>query len=269
MTRTFPLAGIAALGTRVNERLFYGAAGFVGVLVVWEVTAQLGLYRKSLLSTPSAIWRAGVADFGSGAMWPHILTSLSEFAGGFVLAMVIGVPLGLIIGSFRRVDYTLSGLLAGLNATPNVALIPLIVLTAGIDYEAKVIIVFLSAFFAIVVTTFAGVTTTARRHVEITQSFGGSRWLAFRTVVLPSAFPFILSGTRIGLGRALVGVVSAEIIAANEGLGFYISMWGTFLDTARVMLGILIFGVLGLIVGEVLRVIERRFEAWRPDLHSR
>src|SRR5207249_10176701 len=100
----------------------------------------------------------------------------------------------------------------------------------GDRLRAKVVVVFLSAFFSVVVTTFTGVSTTAARHLDITRSFGGSRWLAFRTVVLPSTFPFILSGTRIGLGRALVGVVSAEIISANQGLGFYISLYGTFLD---------------------------------------
>jgi ABC-type nitrate/sulfonate/bicarbonate transport system permease component len=253
--------------SRVNERLLFGMLGFTGLLIVWETTASLGLYRRSLLSTPSAIWRAAANDFGNGAIWPHITTSLGEFAAGFVIAMVIGIPLGLLIGSFRRVDYLFNGLLAGLNATPNVALIPLIILVAGIGLEAKVIIVFLSAFFSVVVTTFTGVSTTAARHLDITRSFGGTRWLAFRTVVLPSTFPFILSGTRIGLGRALVGVVSAELLSANQGLGFYISLYGTFLDTARVMLGIAIFGVFGVVIGERLRVVERRFEIWRPDLH--
>lgn len=250
-----------------NERVFYGVIGLVGVIAVWEITANLGLFRKSLLSTPTLIWRAAVTDFGSGAIWPHIGVSASEFAIGFVASLAIGIPLGLAIGWFRRVDYFLNALLAGLNATPNVALIPLIVLLAGIGLESKVIVVFLSAFFAVVVTTFTGVQSIARRHLEITRSFGGSRWLAFRTVALPSTIPFILSGTRIGAGRALVGVVSAELLSANVGLGFYISFFGTFLDTARVMLGIVLFGVFGVILGEVIRVAERRFEVWRPEIH--
>jgi ABC-type nitrate/sulfonate/bicarbonate transport system permease component len=252
---------------KVNERLFYGVLGFVGLALVWETTANLGLYRKSLLSTPSAIWKAAMTDFGSGTILPHILISLEEFAFGFLVSMVIAVPLGLAIGWFRRVDYALSALLAALNATPNVALIPLIVLLAGIGLESKVIVVFLSAFFAIMVTTFAGVQSIARRHLEITRSFGGSRWLAFRTVALPSTFPFILSGIRIGVGRALVGVVSAEFIAANQGLGFYIGLTGSFLDTSRVMLGIVLFGIFGVMLGELLRLVEKRFEVWRPEIH--
>ncbi len=251
----------------VNERVFYGVVGFVGLVVVWEAATGTGLLRRSLLSAPSAIWRAAAADFGSGVIWPHIATSLSEFAVGFAVSLAIGIPVGLAIGWFRRVDYFLSALLAGLNATPNVALIPLIVLVAGIGLESKAIVVFLSAFFAVVVTTFAGVQSISRRHLEITRSFGGSRWLAFRTVALPSTIPFILSGIRIGAGRALVGVVAAELLSANVGLGFYMELFGTFLDTSRVMLGIVLFGIFGVVVGEVIRVAERRFEVWRPDIH--
>jgi ABC-type nitrate/sulfonate/bicarbonate transport system permease component len=253
---------------KVNERLFYGVIGFVGLVLVWETTANLGLYRKSLLSTPSAIWRAAVSDFGDGSIWPHITTSLEEFAIGFFVSLAIAIPLGLAIGWFRRVDYSTSALLAAVNATPNVALIPLIVLIAGIGLESKVIVVFLSAFFAVMVTTSAGVQSIARRHLEITRSFGGSQWLAFRTVALPSTLPFILSGIRIGAGRALVGVVSAEFLSANKGLGFYIGITGSFLDTSRVMLGIVIFGIFGVLIGELLRVVERRFEVWRPDIRA-
>lgn len=261
------MIGLLAGLRRPNERLVYGLLGFIAVIAVWEITANLGLFRKSLLSTPSLIWHAATVDFGSGAIWQHINVSATEFAIGFAVSLVIGIPLGLAIGWFKRVDAFLSLLLAGLNATPNVALIPLIVLIAGIGLESKVIVVFLSAFFAVVVTTFTGMQSVARRHLEITRSFGGSRWLAFRTVALPSTIPFILSGVRIGAGRALVGVVSAELLSANVGVGFYISLYGTFLDTARVMLGIVLFGVFGVILGEAIRVAERRFEVWRPDIH--
>jgi NitT/TauT family transport system permease protein len=253
---------------KVNDRVFYGVLGFVGLALLWEVTANLGLYRKSLLSTPTAIWRAAVMDFGNGTIWPHIITSLEEFAIGFFVSLIIAIPLGLAIGWFRRVDYATTALLAALNATPNVALIPLIVLIAGIGLESKVIVVFLSAFFAVMVTTSAGVQSIARRHLEITRSFGGSQWLAFQTVALPSTLPFILSGIRIGAGRALVGVVSAEFLSSREGLGFYLGLYGQLLDTARLMLGIVLFGVFGIVIGELLRIIERRFEVWRQEIRA-
>jgi ABC-type nitrate/sulfonate/bicarbonate transport system permease component len=263
------LMPIARARGALGERLFYGLIGLVVVLAVWEATAQMGLYKRSLMSLPSSILRVAIEDTTNGSIWPHIGVSAQEFAIGFAASLAIGIPLGLAIGLFRRVDYTLNGLLAGLNATPNVALIPLVILIFGLGIEAKAVVVFLSAFFAVVVTTFTGVQATARRHLEITRSFGGSPWLAFRSVVLPSTLPFIISGIRIGAGRALVGVVSAEILSANVGLGFYIALKAQFLDTARAMFGIILFGLFGLLLGEGVRLVERRFEAWRPELHNR
>ena len=267
--RATPMRGLRRLlqPYSTTERVALGVIGLVGLIVVWEGAVALGLLGRSLLSTPSRIWSAAVMDFGSGVIWQHIGTSFQEFALGFAAAIVIGIPLGLAIGWFPRVDHLLSALLAGLNATPNVALIPLIVVIAGIGLESKVIVVFLSAFFAVMVTTYTGIRSVARRHLEITRSFGGSRLLAFRTVGLPSTVPFMISGTRIGTGRALVGVVSAEILAANAGLGFYIDRSATFLDTSRAMLGIILFGLIGLIAGELIRAVERRYQAWRPELH--
>jgi NitT/TauT family transport system permease protein len=256
---------LAAIGG-ANERALFGVLGFVGISIIWEVASNSGLFRKSLLSSPTLIWNAAATDFGNGSIWPHITTSLAEFSLGFVLALAIGIPLGLVIGAFRRVDYFMSVLLSGINATPKVAIVPLIILVAGIGLEAKLIVVFLLTIFAVVVSTVAGVQSVAERHLDITRSFGASRWLAFRSVVLPSTFPFILTGVRIGAGRALVGVVTAEFLAANEGIGYYIGLYGVFLDTARVMLGIVLLGLFGVVTGELLRLIERHFEVWRPEI---
>jgi NitT/TauT family transport system permease protein len=262
---TPPFRRLAAVGG-ANERIVFGLLGFVGISVLWEVTSNLGLYRRSLLSSPTLIWKAATTDFGNGTIWPHITTSLTEFSLGFLLALAIGIPLGLLIGMFKRVDYFMSVLLSGINATPKVAIVPLIILIAGIGLEAKLVVVFLLTIFAVVVSTVAGVQSVAERHLDITRSFGAPRWLVFRSVVLPSTFPFILTGVRIGAGRALVGVVTAEFLAANEGIGYYISLYGVFLDTSRVMLGIVLLGLFGVALGEVLRYIERRFEVWRPEI---
>lgn len=249
-----------------RERVALGLIGFVGLIATWEGAVRAGLVRSALISQPSRIWTVAVQDFSSGIIWQHILTSLSEFGVGFIAALVLGIPIGLMIGWFPRVDQLLSGLLAGLNATPNVALIPLIVLIFGIQFESKVVVVFLSAFFAVMITTYTGIRSIARRHLDITRSFGGSAWLAFRTVAVPSTVPFMISGTRIGAGRALVGVVSAEILAATAGLGLYINRSAIFLDIGRVMLGIILFGLIGLVFGEMLRAVEKKFDTWRPEI---
>ncbi len=262
----FPAAAVLRL-PRLNERLFYGVLGFVIVIAAWEAAADLGLYRRSLLSSPSVIWSTAVADVTSGAIWPHLWVSFEEFGLGLGAALLIGIPLGLAIGMFERVDHLVSFLLYGIYSTPKAAIAPLIILVAGIGLESKVLFVFLLAFFSLVVSTLAGVRATSERHLDIARSFGADRWLVFRTVVLPSTFPFILTGIRIAVGRALVGVVVAEELAASAGVGYYIEFYGTFLDTGRVMLGVVILGTFGLVLGELVRRLEKRFEAWRPEVH--
>ena len=265
-------AGPMAVGpirrlARSNERLFYGIVGFIVVIVIWEAAADLGLYRRSLLSSPSFIWNAAVADFGAGTIWPDLGASFTEFAVGFVAALLIGVPLGFAIGMFRRVDDFLSPLLFGIYSTPKAAIAPLLILVFGLGLESKVILVFLLAFFSVIVSTVSGVRAITERHLDIAQSFGASRWLRFRSVILPSTFPFILTGIRIATGRALVGVIVAEELAANQGIGHYIEMNGSFLQTSRVMLGVVLLGLFGIVLGEGVRRIEKRFEVWRPEIH--
>ena len=252
---------------RAYERLFYGILGFVVVLAVWELAGDLGLYRKSLLSTPSLVWTAAVQDFGSGTIWPDLRTSGIEFALGFISALIVGIPLGFAIGLFARVDDTVSPLLYGIYSTPKAAIAPLIILVFGIGLESKVILVFLLTFFSIIVSTVSGVRAVNERHLDLAQSFGASRMLRLRSVVLPSTFPFILTGIRIATGRALVGVIVAEELAANEGIGHYIELYGAFLQTSRVMLGVVLLGVFGVALGEIVKRVEKRYEVWRPEIH--
>ena len=252
---------------RANERLLYGIVGFIVVLVLWEAAADLGLYRRSLLSSPSFIWTAAVQDFGSGTIFPDLSTSLIEFSLGFFAALIIGIPLGFLIGMFQRVDDLLSPLLYGVYSTPKAAIAPLIILVAGIGLESKVILVFLLAFFSVIVSTVSGVRATTERHLDLARSFGAPRMLIFRSVILPSTFPFILTGIRIATGRALVGVIVAEELAANEGIGHYIELYGAFLQTSRVMLGVVLLGVFGVALGELVRRVEKRYEVWRPEIH--
>jgi ABC-type nitrate/sulfonate/bicarbonate transport system, permease component len=264
--RRAPSPGRRRIG-RPSDRLLFGVLGFVGILVVWELAADVGMFKKSLMSAPSLIWKAGVTDFTSGALWPHIGTSMSEWLVGFAIAAIVGIPLGLAIGWFRHLDYLASVLLSALYATPKVALVPMIILVAGIGLEAKVIVVLLLSIFAIIVSTVAGVHSVDKRHQDIARSFGASQSLIFRSVVLPSTIPFILSGLRIGVGRALVGVVVAEFLVANQGLGWYISFNGTMLNSSRVYLGILLLGGFGIALGEFIRLFEKRFDVWRPEIN--
>jgi ABC-type nitrate/sulfonate/bicarbonate transport system permease component len=253
---------------RPNERLVYGLLGFVIVLPLWELVVQLGLVRRVTLSSPSLIAEAAVNDLIlTGTLWPHLFQSSQQFVLGLGLALITGVPLGLALGLFRRLNYLLDPWLSAIYATPTIALVPLIVLVLGLGLESKVFIVWLEAIFVIVVSTMVGVRAAEARYLDLAKSFRASRGLTFRSVIIPSSFPFILTALRLGTTRALVGVVVAEFFASNRGLGFFINFSGTTLRTDRVMLGVILLGLLGVAMGEGVRRIERRYEKWRPEIH--
>jgi ABC-type nitrate/sulfonate/bicarbonate transport system permease component len=236
------------------------------VLIVWEIVVDLKLEKASLLSSPTRIVTAAIQDFGSGAIWPHIGTSFLEWAVGFALAIGVGIPFGLAVGMFRRLEYLVDPFLAALYATPTVAIAPLVILVLGIELPAKFFLVFLFGVLPMTIATINGVHSAERRYLDIARSFRAPAMLRFRSVILPSSVPYIIAGLRIAGGHALVGVIVAEFLAANAGLGFYISFNGTTLNSARVFLGILIIGAFGVFYGEVIRRIEAKYEVWRPAL---
>lgn len=274
--QTVPLKRVSHPGPRhrsmprPSERAVFGLLGFVIVLVTWELASSsqygFGLVKRVLLSSPTLIFEAAVADISSGAIWPHIVESGKEYVFGFGAALITGIPLGLAIGWFRRLNYILDPWLSAIYATPTVALIPLIILIFGIDLGAKVVVVWLEAIFVITVSAASGVRAADAKYHDIAESFRASKWTVFRTVTLPASVPYILTGVRLGTGRALVGVVVSEFLAANAGIGFYISLNGSFFNSARVFFGIILLGVLGVTLGELVRVAEKRFDRWRPAI---
>ena len=252
---------------KINERLAFGLLGFLIVLPLWELVVRAGLVRRVTLSSPSLIATAAVDQlFITGNLWPHLFRSSQQFVLGLGLALVTGVLLGLALGMFRRLNYLLDPWLSALYATPTIALAPLIILILGLGLESKVFIVWLEAIFVIVVSTMAGVRAAESRFLEIAKSFGATRWGAFTSVIVPSSVPFIITAARLGTTRGLVGVVVAEFLSSNAGIGFYINFSGTTLRTDRVMLGVILLGLFGVLMGEAVRVVERRFERWRPDI---
>ena len=252
----------------INDRIKYGLIGFLVVLPLWEGAVRLGLVKKVTLSAPSIIANTAINDLIIGRdLWPHLFQSSQQFALGLGLALLTGVPLGLALGLFRRLNYFLDPWLSAIYATPTIALVPIIVLVLGLGLESKIFIVWLEAIFVIVVSTMAGVRAAEARYLDLAKSFRASRWLTFTSVILPSSFPYILTALRLGTTRALVGVVVAEFFAANKGIGFFINFSGTTLRTDRVMLGVIILGLLGVLMGEGVRRLERRFERWRPEFN--
>jgi NitT/TauT family transport system permease protein len=202
--------------------------------------------------------------FADESFYAHLEVSAEEFFSGFALAIVIGVPLGIAMGWYSRVDAVLQPFVSALYATPRIALLPLVIIWFGIGIASKVAIVFLGAIFPILVNMITGVRTVEADFVKVARSFGATDRQMFLTVVLPSAVPMLLTGLRLGLGHALVGIVVGEMYGATQGLGYLIAVAGARFQTDRVMVGIILIAGLGVALTELLRAIERRFERWRP-----
>jgi ABC-type nitrate/sulfonate/bicarbonate transport system permease component len=190
----------------------------------------------------------------------------TEFLFGYGAAIVIGVPLGILMGWYGRINAVLDPFVSALYATPRIALLPLLMIWFGIGLMSKVAIVFLGAIFPILVNTITGMRTLNADFVKVARSFGASDRQIFLTVALPSSVPLLLTGLRLGLGHALVGIVVGEMYGATHGLGFLIATSGARFQTDKVMVGIILIASAGVAMTELLRLIERRYEGWRPRL---
>ena len=252
-----------------NERAIIGTSGVFLFLCVWEYTGGIAkLINPLFLSAPSRILKAGYDLFASGEIYNDLWVSGVELALGFLLAIVTAIPLGLLAGWYRRFNYLCEPFLDALNATPRVALLPLIIIWVGIGIWSKVLIVYLGAFFPIVINTLAGVRTTDVRLLKAARSFKANDAKLFTSVILPSTVPFIMAGLRQGLGRALVGVVVGELYAATAGVGFMITVAGATFQTDKVFVGVLIIAAAGVVLTKALERIEHRFEKWRPHFEG-
>jgi ABC-type nitrate/sulfonate/bicarbonate transport system permease component len=250
-----------------NEKKLLGIAGVVTFLVVWELVGNvLQLINPMFMSAPSLIFTAGVGMFSSGEIYNDLYVSGIELFWGFLLSALVAVPFGIMVGWYKRMSYIFDPFINAMNATPRVALLPLVIIWLGIGILSKVGIIFLGAVFPILINTRDGVKTTPYNLLTAARSFGASEWMLFKTVVLPSTIPFILTGLRLGLGRAIVGVMVGELYAATAGIGFMITVAGATFQTDKVFVGVLIFALTGMMGMELLTRIERRFDKWRPKV---
>ena len=247
-----------------QEKKILGTVAVVIFLTIWELVGNtFQLINPMFMSAPSLIYKAAVGLFTSGEIYNDLYVSGVEFAWGLFLSIIFGIPFGIGCGWYRRMAYIFDPFINAMNATPRVALLPLVIIWLGIGILSKVGIIFLGAVFPILINTRDGVKTTPHTLLNAAKSFGASEWQIFKSVVLPSTLPFILTGLRLGVGRALIGVMVGELYAATAGIGFMITVAGATFQTDKVFVGILIFATTGMIAMELLTRLESRFDKWR------
>jgi ABC-type nitrate/sulfonate/bicarbonate transport system permease component len=250
-----------------QERKILGTVSVVLFLAVWELVGNVYQWINPLfMSAPSLILKAAIELFRSGEIWNDLYVSGVEFFWGFILSVVVGIPFGIAVGWYKRAAYIFDPFVNAMNATPRVALLPLIIIWLGIGILSKVGIIFLGGVFPLMINTRDGVKTTPINLPNAAKSFGASQWQIFGSVVLPSTLPFILTGLRLAVGRALIGVFVGELYAATAGIGFMVTVAGATFQTDKVFVGILIFIIVGLVGTNALDRVERRFDKWRPKV---
>jgi ABC-type nitrate/sulfonate/bicarbonate transport system permease component len=238
-------------------------SGIVLFLAAWEGSSRVGWLDPLFASSPSLILEKLISMIGDGSLWPHVAASANIAALGFGFSVLVGVPLGLAMGRSKNIRAAVEPFTTALNASPQVAFLPLLIIWLGIGVASKVALVFLGSVIIMVINTEAGVMQVDRRLVETARSFMANERQVLLKVVLPSALPYIIAGMRLGVGRTLVMVVVAEIYAATKGLGYLIFQAGGLYDTAQVFVGVVVLAGAGMLFNALLRWVEKRMAPWQ------
>jgi ABC-type nitrate/sulfonate/bicarbonate transport system permease component len=255
--------GLAALYAR-HYNAILGSTGVALALVLWEWAGTSGAVNPLFISAPSRIVRAFIELSANGELLRDVIVSGKEFIYGFFLAIIVGVPLGILMGWYRPVKAIFDPFVSIFNATPRVALLPLIIIWLGIGINSKIALVFSGALIAILLSTIAGVENLDASLIRAARSFGASDFQIFRTIALPGTVPFLITGMRLGLGHALVGVVVGELYAATAGIGFLIAVAGNTFQTDKVFVGVVIVAFAGLVFTGIFNRVEAHFQSWKP-----
>ncbi len=238
----------------------------IGGLVIWELVGQFVVTNPILFSPLSKVLVIGWTQLTKGQLLYHIGVSASEFALGFLLASVVGVFLGFFMATSRRAQDILDPWVSFFYSSPLVALMPFFLLVFGIGLASKVAIVFVIAVFPILLNAFVGIRSADAHLLEVAAAFHCSRTQVFTKILMPAALPFVIVGLRLGIGRALTGVVVGELFASRAGVGYLITSAGQSFDTATVFLGVLIFSIMGVVLMEGLKHLEQRLAPWRKSV---
>jgi NitT/TauT family transport system permease protein len=245
------------------EPVILGIASFAVILVVWEAVVRLGWANPFFISQPSAVALSLIQSARSGELWRHLAVSLREFGIGYGASVVIGVLAGALAGRFRTVEYVLDPFLWFLYSAPLIAFYPIFVLWFGLGMPTVIVITFLLSVTQITANTLRGIQGVNPALLRAARSFGATERDLLWKVVLPASVPMVIAGLRLGIGRALMGVVVGELFGATAGLGFSIAYYGALLKTTDMIASLVVIVVLGVLCTQTLSAVEARFSSWR------
>jgi NitT/TauT family transport system permease protein len=242
-------------------------ASLVVLLGTWEIFGRD--VNPVFGSYPSAIAEAGWQLARTGKLWAALSDSLRPFLVGYGLAILIGVPIGLVTGRFRTVEAAIGIYITAGYAMPLVALVPLLVLWLGLGFAVKVAVIFLMSVFPICINTWVGVTAVPKTLIEVGKSFVAPDSVILRRIVLPATLPYIMAGIRLAVGRAVVAMVIAEFFTSISGLGAIIITSANNFDTATMFVPIVILMVMAIGLTYLIGAVERWVAPWQAEIAGR
>ena len=241
----------------------------VGLLVVWQIASSLGWLSTRVLPAPVDVIKAAWTLAASGELWTHVKVSAGRALSGLAIGGGLGLALGLLTGSIRFFETLLDSTIQMVRNIPALALIPLVILWFGIDESAKLFLISVSVFFPVYLNTFHGIRNVDPQLIEMGRTYGLSRWQLYKEVILPGALSSILVGLRFSLGLMWVILIVAETISAQAGIGYLTMNAREFLQTDVVLVGILLYALLGKLADVFARGLERWWLRWHPGYQKR
>ena len=245
-----------------SQALLIRAAPHAGVLIAWELLSRF-VIPPQFLPPPSAIVLAFVTTIRSGELPRQLWQTTSVLLLGFGLAIVTGMAIGIAMGMFKTLRRIVDPYVNAFYAMPTVAMVPLVIIWLGLGFEAKVFLTWLVSVFPVIINAQVGVMNVPPAFIETARAFGCDRWQLFRRVILQAAVPFLIAGIRLGLGRALVGVVVAEMFTALTGLGSMIVFYGNTFRTAELFVPMVVLAILSVVITNLIYRVEVWIAPWR------
>lgn len=237
------------------------------LILLWWLATHLGWIRALFLPKPEAIWGAAkqavAGDLDNHSLWVHVAWSLGRVISTFALAVVTGIPIGLMMGMNRWARGVFDPPIEFYRPLPPLAYLPLMIIWFGIGELSKVLLIYLACFAPVALSARSGVQSASQEQINAALSMGANRWQILRYVVLPSALPEILVGLRIGMGVGWTTLVAAEMVAATAGLGQMVLNASNFLRTDVVIMGIIMIGAFASLFELAMRQLEKRLVPWK------
>lgn len=265
---TEPLRRTAARGAK--RRRIGSALGLFGlrllllvvVLAVWQFAVQLGWINPFFLSEPTAVIGRIGHLLGTGQLYSDMAFTLENVLAGFLISAVAGIASACLLYKVPLLQKTVDPFIMALYSTPRLALAPLFTIWFGVGAASKIALVVSLSYFIMLLNTYSGLTNVNERLISQVRMMGGSDWFVFRKVSLPASVPWLLSGTRVGLGFALIGAVVGELIISEQGLGLRMSRASGLFDTTGVFAYLVIVALLGMVLDQLVRLLERSLAGW-------